>query len=41
MKPDEELRKTFKIFVEEDGIINLICYKLEEKSEDNGELLKW
>ena len=35
MKPDEELRKTFKIFLDENEIINIVVFKSEKAPEDN------
>lgn len=35
MKSDEELKKSFKVFVDENGIINLIMLKFEAGEEDN------
>lgn len=39
MKSDEELKQTFKLFVDEDGIINLVCFKLEKEAENNGRVM--
>ena len=35
MKPDEEIKKAFKLFIDENGIINLLVLDIEKKSEDN------
>lgn len=38
MKSDEEIRKTFKISIDEEGIINLLVFVMEKESEDNARM---
>jgi hypothetical protein len=40
MKSDEELIQTFKLFVDENDIINLVCFKLEKEAQDNGRVME-
>jgi len=40
MKSDEELKQTFKIFIDKNGIINLIPLLIEMDSEDNVRSIK-
>lgn len=42
MKPDEELRKTFKVFVDEKGVLNLIFFRaeLDENNTRQAELVR-
>lgn len=35
MKTEKEIRDNFKIFIGEEEIISLICFKMEENPEDN------
>ena len=35
MKPDEELKKTFKVFVDENDVIHLTALIIEKNPEDN------
>lgn len=40
MKSDEEIRKTFKMLIDEDGIINLSIFKMEKEAEDNSRVIE-
>jgi len=40
MKSNEEIRKTFKIFIDESGLINLDCFKMEKEAEDNARMME-
>jgi len=40
MKSDEELIQTFKLFIDENDIINLVCFKFEKEAEDNGRAME-
>lgn len=40
MKSDEEIRKTFKISINEEKIINLVCFKMEKEVDDNTRMME-